>query len=211
MLDLRAFLLQAGNQMPTRDMSPYNGKPFQCSCGRTHEFDSSYLDYRNFGASGANSRMIVTCPSNPTYTTLIQTKYKFMVVFDRFISIAGCSMDHQPQSDAWKKTLIKDLLILSAIDGEIDSEEMEVLLKDALSMGIPAEEFYIILSDPSTVADIYPVDDEEKIQYLLRLIRMTFSDGEIDPKEMNFMRTIAQEMDLSPTIIDDLINHILED
>ncbi|BDX03094.1 MAG: hypothetical protein ACPGRG_12735 [Marinomonas sp.] len=89
-LNLEAFLIQAGTEVPyKRDMSAYDGKPFQCACGNEHEFQS-YMDYRNFGASGANAKMIVACPMNPSLSTLIETKYKFLVIFDKFISLAGC-------------------------------------------------------------------------------------------------------------------------
>ena len=82
------FLSEAGVQVPERDMSAYDGKSFDCSCGEQHEF-ASYMDYRNFATSGANAKMMVTCPIDPQYSTLIKTKYKFFVVFDRFVSLAG--------------------------------------------------------------------------------------------------------------------------
>ena len=82
-LNVEAFLLEAGARMPfSRDMSAYDGKLFQCACGSEHEFQS-YLDYRNFASSGANAKMIVTCPKNTA----------FFVVFDRFVSLAGCKME----------------------------------------------------------------------------------------------------------------------
>ena len=92
-LNVEAFLLEVGARMPfSRDMSAYDGKLFQCACGSEHEFQS-YMDYRNFASSGANAKMIVTCPKNTAFSTLIITKYKFFVVFDRFVSLAGCKMD----------------------------------------------------------------------------------------------------------------------
>lgn len=87
-LNLKSFLVLAGNQMPKRDMSAYNEKPFECACGKVHNFNS-IMDYRNFVTNGANARMIVTCPYDESIATLIQTKYKFIVVFDKFISLAG--------------------------------------------------------------------------------------------------------------------------
>lgn len=89
-LNVEQFLLEAGIRVPQhRDMSVYDGKPFQCACGNEHEFQS-YMDYRNFVTSGANAKMIVTCPRDPSFSTLIKTKYKFLVIFDKFISLAGC-------------------------------------------------------------------------------------------------------------------------
>jgi hypothetical protein len=87
------LIAEAGMMMPIRDMSAYDGKEFDCACGRKHSFNSTLMSYRNFGTTGANARMIVSCPLDSSYNTLIQTKYKFLVVFDKFISIAGSNGD----------------------------------------------------------------------------------------------------------------------
>ena len=80
----------AGLAMPpnSRDMSAYNGKDFECICGDTHKFNAAF-EYRNYVASGANAAMIVKCPNNSNYNTLIVTKYKFMVIFKGFESLIG--------------------------------------------------------------------------------------------------------------------------
>lgn len=88
-LTLEEILIEAGQMTPhARDMSPYNGKLFQCACGNNHQFSAS-MDHRNFATNGANAKMLVTCPNDSTITTLIKTKYKFIFMFDRFLSIAG--------------------------------------------------------------------------------------------------------------------------
>lgn len=89
MLNMTDFLIKSGGRIPIRDMSAYNEKPFQCACGKEHLF-RSYMDYRNFGTTGANAKIMVTCPENPSCATLIHTKYKFLFVFDKFVSLAGC-------------------------------------------------------------------------------------------------------------------------
>lgn len=89
MLSKADFMEEAGLPMPTgRDMSFYNGRSFDCACGQTHEF-SSFRNFTNFITNGGNAKMIVVCPRNPDINTLIKTKYRFFVIFDRFISIAG--------------------------------------------------------------------------------------------------------------------------
>lgn len=89
MLDFEDFLMEAGIQTPTRDMSLYDGKPYECACGKIHTFNASYMDYRNFATNGANALIVVTCPIDGSYSTLIKTKMKFLVVFDGFEVIAG--------------------------------------------------------------------------------------------------------------------------
>lgn len=80
----------AGIAMPlhSRDMTAYNGKKFECVCGDIHNFNITLND-RNYVASGANASMIVHCPNNSNHKTLITTKYKFMVIFKGFESLAG--------------------------------------------------------------------------------------------------------------------------
>ena len=80
----------AGIAMPQnyRDMSAYNGKEFECVCGKIHCFDET-LNYSNYVAKGANAKMIVCCPNNYNNKTIITTKYKFIVIFQGFESLAG--------------------------------------------------------------------------------------------------------------------------
>jgi hypothetical protein len=80
----------AGLPMPqnSRDMTAYDGKEFKCICGEVHNFNATLND-RNYVASGANATMIVHCPYNRNDKTLITTKYKFIVIFKGFESLAG--------------------------------------------------------------------------------------------------------------------------
>jgi len=88
-LSMTDFLIEAGQPMFARNMSDYTGKLFRCACGKTHIFQP-YMDFQNFAARGVNAKMIVTCPDNSNISTLIQTKYKYLVIFERFDSLAGC-------------------------------------------------------------------------------------------------------------------------
>lgn len=89
-ININALEKLAGIPMPqhSRDMSAYNSTPFECVCGKTHLFNER-LNNRNYVASGANATMIVSCADNKNNKTLITTKYKFMVMFKGFESIAG--------------------------------------------------------------------------------------------------------------------------
>ena len=91
-LNMQDFLIEAGMRMPEnllRDMSAYNGTPFECACGKEHNFESSYIDFRNFATNGSNAKMMITCPDDSNIVTLIKTKYKLLVIFKGFESLAG--------------------------------------------------------------------------------------------------------------------------
>jgi hypothetical protein len=89
-LNIHDFTVEAGMQTNARDMSIYDNKPFQCACSKQHFFQSS-MDFINLPTTGVNAKMMITCPDNPDISTIVKTKYKFLVVFDRLESIAGCN------------------------------------------------------------------------------------------------------------------------
>ena len=91
-LNKKKFILEAGTPIThKRDLSLYDSAPYDCACGSTHSFNqySSQL----FGSTGASAKFIAQCPNNTNVATLIKTKNKFLVIFDRFISLAGCVAD----------------------------------------------------------------------------------------------------------------------
>ncbi len=69
------------------DMDIYNAHQYSCVCGLRHQFHNQ-LVVANYGSSGANVKMIVMCPKE-LGGTLIESKMKWMVKFDKFISLAG--------------------------------------------------------------------------------------------------------------------------
>lgn len=89
MLNKQDFYAEAGTPVfRNRDFSLYDGAPYQCSCGSTHNFQE-YAYEDNYASSGASAKFIVKCPKNENVLTLIKTKNKFLVAFDRFVSLAG--------------------------------------------------------------------------------------------------------------------------
>jgi hypothetical protein len=91
-LNLEQLLIEAGEPMPSRMMSTYNGKPFKCACGEVHNFNYK-MDYKNFATNGANAKMVIKCPANINILTLIKTKYKYIFIFDYFESLAGSNQN----------------------------------------------------------------------------------------------------------------------
>lgn len=73
--------------MKIRDFSLYNGSPFECVCGSIHSFNE--FAGQAFVSTGVNAKFMVPCPNNENAATLIETKHKFLIKFDRFISLAG--------------------------------------------------------------------------------------------------------------------------
>lgn len=88
-VEKKYLLAEAGVLMNRRDMSIYDGKSFECACGQNHEF-YDHLNLGNFASTGLNAKMIVKCSLGTDAATIIQTKYKYLFIFDCFISLTGC-------------------------------------------------------------------------------------------------------------------------
>ncbi len=107
--------------------------------------------------------------------------------------------------DDWKKTLIRDLALLAAIDGEMDEVEIIDLQKISIELGFTEQKFVTLLQNLGEVKDIYPTDSQDKMDYLTYLLRLTYADGFIDDNEVALMKIIAQRMNLPADGIDDAI------
>ena len=84
------FLAEAGPPLhQDRDFSLYDGAPDSCACGSTHTV-RHFAKYPLYPSHGTNAKFMMQCPDNDGVVTLIETKNKFLIIFDRFLSLAGC-------------------------------------------------------------------------------------------------------------------------
>lgn len=89
LLNREEFKKAAGTPLfHNRDFSLYDGAPYECACGATHSF--SQFTGQHFASTGGSAKFMVQCPNNQNAATLIKTKNKFLILFDRFVSLAGC-------------------------------------------------------------------------------------------------------------------------
>lgn len=97
----------------------------------------------------------------------------------------------------WKKTLVKDLVMLTAVDGDMDDNEIKLVHSIAINeLGFNEKDLVSLLNNLGSVKNIYPTDDKEKFEYITTLIRMTYSDGILDDNEIEYMKIIASKMGL---------------
>ena len=88
LLNREEFKNAAGTALfHNRDFSLYDGAPYDCVCGEKHHF--SQFSGQHLASTGGSAKFIVQCPDNQNAATLIKTKNKFLILFDRFISLAG--------------------------------------------------------------------------------------------------------------------------
>ena len=93
--------------------------------------------------------------------------------------------------------LMRDLIAMSAADGELAPAEALLLKKIADSEGIDFEKHIKKLDNPSVIRDAYPKTTAKKLEYLLKVVSLMVADGECTTDEINFSNLIAARMGLS--------------
>jgi hypothetical protein len=79
----------------------------------------------------------------------------------------------------------------------MDKDEIKELLNIAVNqLSFSESEFIKLLNNLGNVEDIYPTTPDEKLEYMLCLIRMTYSDGYVDDNEITYMEIVASKMGL---------------
>lgn len=80
---------------------------------------------------------------------------------------------------------------LAAVDGEINSEEEEQLRRFARKLDIDEEEYNLVLKNPKS----FPINPhnnvQERLERLYDLLKIIFSDHEIDEEEMDLLKKYA--------------------
>lgn len=89
MLSFEAFLGEFGDlQENTLDMSIYRDS-FQCACGRSHWFDERI----DIVGGTFFMKLMVVCPDDHSYLTIIKIKTFMIFKFTGFKSLAGTRMN----------------------------------------------------------------------------------------------------------------------
>ena len=109
----------------------------------------------------------------------------------------------------WKRTLIKDLSYLAAIDGNIDDAEMDLIFDVAVrELGFTETIFADLIKNITNVEHIYPTSENDIYTYLSHLVRLTYSDGYVDDNEIAYMKAVANRMNVDDAIIDETIENL---
>lgn len=105
----------------------------------------------------------------------------------------------------WKRTLIKDLIYLALIDGNIDDAEKDLLYDVAVKeLGFTETKIADIMKNVTSdimknitsIEDIYPTNEDDIYIYFAHLIRLTYSSGYVDNNQVAYMEAVANKMNV---------------
>jgi len=109
----------------------------------------------------------------------------------------------------WKETLIKDLAILIAVDGNMDKKEVSLACEIAINkLGFTEQKFIDLMGNLDKIKDIYPIKREDKLDYIKYLLQIIYADGIVDDNEITYIKKIVERMHLPSDTIDIVISYI---
>jgi len=108
--------------------------------------------------------------------------------------------------------LLKNLLIMAAVDGSFTEEEIRFLSDRAEAWGIPDHEFakaidHVLSEGPALTI---PDTKDARIELLQDLVRMIGSDGEMADTEKQLFAAAAAAMNISGDELDRIIDNVLD-
>ncbi|MBP5584543.1 MAG: TerB family tellurite resistance protein [Bacteroidales bacterium] len=108
-------------------------------------------------------------------------------------------------------SIIKNLLALSLIDGEIHENEKLMIAAIATREGISDREFKNMLEGKDNTKFTIPEDLETREKFLKDMVALMMVDGKIDEKELALCKLTAIKFGYRPEVIDAMFLNFLDE
>jgi len=110
--------------------------------------------------------------------------------------------------DPIKLEHFRNLVSLSAADGNIKDSERIALSQIAFAREIPLERLNIMLSKASEYAYLIPQNQKDRETQLGEMIDLALIDGELSPAELDLINIVGGKLGFSQSEIDQIVrNH----
>jgi uncharacterized tellurite resistance protein B-like protein len=107
--------------------------------------------------------------------------------------------------DPIKLEHFRNLVSLSAADGNIKDSERVALSQIAFAREIPLDRLNIMLSKASEYAYLIPQNQKDRETQLGEMIDLALIDGELSPAELELINVVGEKLGFSQSEIDKII------
>ena len=104
-----------------------------------------------------------------------------------------------------KLAFFQNLILVAAADGNLDSDEGNLLLTIGNKLGLTFEEVAPIVDNLSVLTFVIPSEGLQKTMELQTLVQMMIGDGHIHDREYTLCLEYAHRIGYSKDILDDMI------
>jgi len=89
---------------------------------------------------------------------------------------------------------VKNLVLLAQADGVVSDEELLLIHRVGLHIGLTYSQIGSIIDDPTGYTVIPPVSKVERLEHMIDMVSLIQSDGVIDESEMKLIRRFAVQI-----------------
>jgi uncharacterized tellurite resistance protein B-like protein len=106
---------------------------------------------------------------------------------------------------------VLEMFSLAIADGFVAPEELTVIYAKGAELGLEQSHVNEIVQNPYSVAFDEPSDLAEAIVRLHDLGVVMASDGVIDERELNLVRSFARRFGIKPELVDNVVSGIVDE
>ena len=108
--------------------------------------------------------------------------------------------------------LIRTLLHLAQVDGNISGSELALIYKIAIEKSLPMFEIeQLIRNPPQEQEELTKLTRDERFEYLYAIVLMAKMDARLDQRELELCQSYAQSLGYAPQAIQELLEMINSD
>lgn len=107
-----------------------------------------------------------------------------------------------------KQALISDLIVLAHADDKVTSSEYDFILRLALRMGVTKTEVDALFDHPVPSKPLF--SELERIIHFHKLVLVMSVDGEVHPKEVDYIKEFGLRMGIRPAAVDRILSKLDE-
>ena len=109
-----------------------------------------------------------------------------------------------------RRSHFKNLFSLARADGEVDRDEMDLIISLAERFHMSTAEVTRIIRDPESVELFRPKTPEERLEHLYHLVTVMLVDDKIDEKELFLCKSLAAKLGVGEATVDPLFRDLIE-
>ncbi|MBE0492686.1 MAG: hypothetical protein IBX44_10635 [Sulfurospirillum sp.] len=177
-------------------------KSLQLSTGQSVEFQEEAAKQAEELLTSYNSR--IDKEFMAMVTNLVETN-QVISAYEQNLFFSDEQILEMFSPTPWKRTLIKDLIYLALIDGNLDDAEKDLFYDVAVNeLGFTETKIADIMKNVTSdimknitsIEDIYPTNEDDIYIYFVHLLRLTYSNGYVDNNQVAYMEAVANKMNV---------------
>lgn len=104
---------------------------------------------------------------------------------------------------------IRNLVFLACSDGQLDKDEVDLIVRIGLRAGISHDELSRILKRPDSISFTAPDTFRERVEQLYDMVMVMMIDGELHENEITLCKVTAVRLGFRHEVIDKIVHDII--